>query len=163
VLGIPGRIHGVDPRGYSRFATLIVLRRLREKNRSLQPEDYFRIDPFILAACVWEGDPPETASPTEKRRFQALYEIACAVLDVPVHAADLRPAHKRSAEEIDDLAGAYSWIVYAVSMRETELDRHMTELLDMDSVKKLHARQRKAEAAADKLRALQNAKRGKSH
>jgi hypothetical protein len=144
-------------------AVRIVLRRLREKHRSLQssnPEDYFRIDPFILAATVWEGDPPETASPAEKRRFQALYEIACAALGVPVHAADLRPAHKRSAEEIDDLAGAYSWIVYAVSMRETELDQHMLSLLDMDSVKKLHALKQNSDEEAD---ALRKAERGTRH
>jgi len=147
-------------------AVRIVLRRLREERRrvhSRDAEEYFRIDPFILATSVWEGEPPETAAPAEKLRFQTLYEIACRALCVPVHAADLRSPRERTAEELDDLAEAYSWIGCAMLIREQGLREHLDSLLNLDSVKRLRARQEKAKEEADELRALQKAKKGTRH
>jgi hypothetical protein len=156
----------VSQEEYLQKTVCIVLRRMREEHRKVHsgdPESYFPIDPFILAASVWEGEPPETAAPAEKLRFQALYEIACKAIGVPVHAADLRPHCERSAEELHNLAQAYSWISYAGLMREDLISVHMYSLLNQASVKELHARQRKAEEEADNLRALQRAKKGTSH
>jgi hypothetical protein len=147
-------------------AVRIVLRRLREERRrvhSKDAEDYFRIDPFILAASAWDGEPPETAAPAEKLRFQTLYEIACKALCVPVHAADLRLPTERSAEELDHLAEAYSWIVCAALIREQGIREHLDSLLNLDSVRKLRARQEKAKEEAEELRALKRVKGGTRH
>jgi hypothetical protein len=147
-------------------AVRIVLRRLREERRRVQSrdrEDYFRIDPFILAASVWEGEPPETAAPAEKLRFQALYEIACNALGVPMHAADLRPHRERCAEELDNLAEAYSWIGCAALIREQGISKHIDSLLNMDALKKLRARQERAKEEADELRTPRRAKTETRH
>jgi hypothetical protein len=144
----------------------IVLRRLREERRRVQSRDreyYFRIDPFILAASVWEGEPPETASAAEKLRFQALYEIACKALGVPVHAPDLRPHRERCAEELDNLAEAYSWIGCAALIREQGISEHIDSLLNMDALMKLRARQERAKEEADELRTPPRAKRKTRH
>src|SRR5256885_403499 len=64
-------------------------------------------DAFIVALSLWQGDPPETASAQDQRRFANVYFSVCSVLEIPEHEPDLRPWAERNEDELSSLQLAY--------------------------------------------------------